>query len=145
MDSPGELRIHATVCVAEIALFKSKAKKSIIPFGALKAAANYVCGVDVDDPVKKRKREKVEGRTLISVYLQANTTNSLAKIGIMTGGRDHASVLADKRRFNNLMFSNLNFKRLVELFFKFLEIDFPPEKYSYNMNVPQKKTGPCKN
>jgi len=72
------------------------------PFDKLVESACQAMEVPIElFNVKTRKREIVYARRLVSVYLQVNTNNTLTTIASLTGGRNHASVLHDKRDHNN--------------------------------------------
>jgi hypothetical protein len=68
--------------------------------------------------MRTRIREIVEERQIAMWYLSNNTTHSLSAIGELFGGYDHATVLHAKKQVNDLMCSDMDFRRKVELFIK---------------------------
>lgn len=68
-------------------------------------------GVSIDwMKTQSRKRIGVEARQMAMWWRERNTSDSLADIGNMYGGRDHATVLHAKKTVNNLMETNKIFK-----------------------------------
>lgn len=70
---------------------------------------------------RSRKRIGVEARQFAMWWRERNTKDSLAVIGNMYGGRDHATVLHAKKTVNNLMETNKVFRHKAEDAIKLLE------------------------
>ncbi len=62
---------------------------------------------------KTRKREIVQSRQVAMYFAKIYTKNSLATIGSMIGGKDHATVLHACKTVNNLMETDKRFKRYI--------------------------------
>ena len=62
---------------------------------------------------KTRKREIVQARQLAMYFSKQLTKNSLANIGIHCGNKDHATVLHDCKKVNNLIDTDKQFKAYV--------------------------------
>ena len=71
---------------------------------------------------RRKKREEVEARQLAMWWREQNTNDTLAEIGKIYGGRDHATVLHAKKTINDLMQTNKVFRQKAEKVFKLLEI-----------------------
>lgn len=79
--------------------------KKAIGFTQLMTMACEVAGIDpARFQEKNRQRICVYARTLVSIYMQGHTSFALRTIGELTGGRDHASALHDKKRYSDLIF-----------------------------------------
>ncbi len=63
---------------------------------------------------KTRKREIVQARQVAMYFAKAFTKNSLAVIGSIIGGKDHATVLHACRTVQNLMETDKKFKQYVD-------------------------------
>lgn len=72
-------------------------------------------GVSIDwMKTQSRKRIGVEARQMAMWWRERNTSDSLADIGNMYGGRDHATVLHAKKTVNNLMETDKIFRAKAE-------------------------------
>lgn len=73
--------------------------------------------------IKCNKRECVEPRQVAHKLLRCLTPLSLARIGIMVGIKDHATVLHSIRTFNNLYETNMEFQWRVNEILSKLKVD----------------------
>lgn len=72
-------------------------------------------GVSIDwMKTRSRKRIGVEARQMAMWWRERNTSDSLADIGNMYGGRDHTTVLYAKKTVNNLMETDKIFRAKAE-------------------------------
>jgi len=98
---------------------------SVCPFESLLSISAQVLNVNELSILKNRstkgsqERELVYGRMLISVYLKNNTKYSLAKIGRLLGGRDHATILSAINKHK--AFISVNDNVMVSLTNEFVE------------------------
>lgn len=70
---------------------------------------------------RRRKREEVEARQFAMWWRDRNMKETLADIGMMYGGRDHATVIYARKTVNNLMETNKVFREKAEEALKLLE------------------------
>lgn len=64
----------------------------------------------IDDIISKtRKREVVQARQMYHHFMRKYTKLSLTRIGDMTGGREHATVLHSLKTVNNLVETDKSF------------------------------------
>ena len=61
-----------------------------------------------------RKRETVQARQTCMLFTDSLTKLSLAKIGQLTGNKDHATVLHAKKTINNLIDTDKSFKNQIK-------------------------------
>ena len=71
---------------------------------------------------KTRKREIVQARQIAMYFSKALTKSSLASIGALIGGKDHATVLHACKTVNNLMDTDKRFKSQIETIEKKLKV-----------------------
>ncbi len=71
---------------------------------------------------KTRKREIVQARQIAMYFSKAMTKSSLASIGALIGGKDHATVLHACKTVNNLMDTDKRFKSQIESIEKKLKV-----------------------
>ncbi|MEA2105628.1 MAG: chromosomal replication initiator protein DnaA [Bacteroidota bacterium] len=71
---------------------------------------------------KTRKREIVQARQIAMYFSKALTKSSLASIGALIGGKDHATVLHACKTINNLMDTDKRFKSQIETIEKKLKV-----------------------
>ncbi|MFC2104396.1 chromosomal replication initiator protein DnaA [Bacteroidota bacterium] len=71
---------------------------------------------------KTRKREIVQARQIAMYFSKALTKSSLASIGALIGGKDHATVLHACKTVNNLMDTDKRFKSQIESIEKKLKV-----------------------
>ena len=71
---------------------------------------------------KTRKREIVQARQIAMYFSKSLTKSSLASIGAMIGGKDHATVLHACKTVNNLMDTDKRFKSQIESIEKKLKV-----------------------
>lgn len=72
-------------------------------------------GIEVDDIKKEtRKREIVEARMQVILFLKEFTDLSLSGIGSKVGGKDHATVLHGIKTINNLCDTNKALKSQID-------------------------------
>ncbi len=71
---------------------------------------------------KTRKREIVQARQIAMYFSKTMTKSSLASIGAMIGGKDHATVLHACKTVNNLMDTDKRFKSQIESIEKKLKV-----------------------
>ena len=71
---------------------------------------------------KTRKREIVQARQIAMYFSKTLTKSSLASIGAMIGGKDHATVLHACKTVNNLMDTDKRFKGQIESIEKKLKV-----------------------
>lgn len=71
---------------------------------------------------KTRKREIVQARQIAMYFSKSLTKSSLASIGAMIGGKDHATVLHACKTVNNLMDTDKRFKGQIESIEKKLKV-----------------------
>lgn len=71
---------------------------------------------------KTRKREIVQARQIAMFFSKSLTKSSLASIGAMIGGKDHATVLHACKTVNNLMDTDKRFKAQIESIEKKLKV-----------------------
>ncbi len=71
---------------------------------------------------KTRKREIVQARQIAMYFSKTLTKSSLASIGAMIGGKDHATVLHACKTVNNLMDTDKRFKSQIESIEKKLKV-----------------------
>jgi hypothetical protein len=84
--------------------------------------AKIAFGHDIETlRMRTRIRAIVEERQIAMWYLSNNTKHSLAAIGALLGGYDHATVFHAKKQVNDLMCTDMDFKRKVEFFLKAVE------------------------
>ena len=63
---------------------------------------------------KTRKRNIIEPRKICHYFASKYTTLSLAKIGELIGSKDHATVLNSRKKVNNYIETDKNFKFRIE-------------------------------
>jgi len=69
------------------------------------------CNITLSDfQSKARMRPLVEARRMVTGLLRKNTNMSLKEIGMKMGNRDHSSISYLEDSFNDLMFSNREFR-----------------------------------
>ncbi|HKL09297.1 MAG TPA: chromosomal replication initiator protein DnaA [Bacteroidales bacterium] len=71
---------------------------------------------------KTRKREIVQARQIAMYFSKSLTKSSLASIGALIGGKDHATVLHACKTVNNLMDTDKRFKNQIETIEKKLKV-----------------------
>lgn len=71
---------------------------------------------------KTRKREIVQARQIAMYFSKTMTKSSLASIGALIGGKDHATVLHACKTVNNLMDTDKRFKGQIESIEKKLKV-----------------------
>ena len=71
---------------------------------------------------KTRKREIVQARQIAMYFSKSMTKSSLASIGALIGGKDHATVLHACKTVNNLMDTDKRFKEQIESIEKKLKV-----------------------
>lgn len=71
---------------------------------------------------KTRKREIVQARQIAMYFSKTLTKSSLASIGALIGGKDHATVLHACKTVNNLMDTDKRFKSQIESIEKKLKV-----------------------
>ncbi|GIV42704.1 MAG: chromosomal replication initiator protein DnaA [Vicingaceae bacterium] len=71
---------------------------------------------------KTRKREVVQARQVTMYFAKQFTKNSLANIGMMCGGKDHATVLHACKTVNNLIETDKKFRQEIETLRKKLSL-----------------------
>jgi len=71
---------------------------------------------------KTRKREIVQARQIAMYFSKTMTKSSLASIGALIGGKDHATVLHACKTVNNLMDTDKRFKSQIESIEKKLKV-----------------------
>lgn len=71
---------------------------------------------------KTRKREIVQARQIAMYFSKSLTKSSLASIGALIGGKDHATVLHACKTVNNLMDTDKRFKAQIESIEKKLKV-----------------------
>lgn len=71
---------------------------------------------------KTRKREIVQARQIAMYFSKSLTKSSLASIGALIGGKDHATVLHACKTVNNLMDTDKRFKGQIESIEKKLKV-----------------------
>ncbi|MFC2096268.1 chromosomal replication initiator protein DnaA [Bacteroidota bacterium] len=71
---------------------------------------------------KTRKREIVQARQIAMYFSKSMTKSSLASIGALIGGKDHATVLHACKTVNNLMDTDKRFKSQIESIEKKLKV-----------------------
>ncbi|MDY6800959.1 MAG: chromosomal replication initiator protein DnaA [Bacteroidota bacterium] len=71
---------------------------------------------------KTRKREIVQARQIAMYFSKVLTKSSLASIGALIGGKDHATVLHACKTVNNLMDTDKRFKSQIETIEKKLKV-----------------------
>jgi len=71
---------------------------------------------------KTRKREIVQARQIAMYFSKTLTKSSLASIGAMIGGKDHATVLHACKTVNNLMDTDKRFKTQIDTIEKKLKV-----------------------
>ncbi len=71
---------------------------------------------------KTRKREIVQARQIAMYFSKSLTKSSLASIGALIGGKDHATVLHACKTVNNLMDTDKRFKSQIESIEKKLKV-----------------------
>jgi chromosomal replication initiator protein len=87
----------------------------------LKEAITSVTGIDSEVMIARtRKREIVQARQLFHYFMKNGTNLSLAKIGELTGGHDHATVLHSNKTISNLLENNKDIIDYHDRIFKLL-------------------------
>lgn len=64
--------------------------------------------------VKTRKREVVQARQVCHFFYKSFTDKSLASIGALVGSKDHATVLHSVKTVNNLIDTDVRFRKQIE-------------------------------
>ena len=76
-------------------------------------AVTLKTGIKKDVMLKKtRKREIVQARQLVQHFAKLKLDKSLSQIGVLTGLKDHATVLHSYKTVNNLKEFNKEFRKL---------------------------------
>ena len=89
----------------------------------IKTAVEQFTGVNIDLPT--RQRQVVEARQIAMTIIKAKTRTSLAKIGMLCGGKDHATVLHAEKTVNNLLATNKEYKAFYAPLFEMYEYKMP--------------------
>ena len=80
---------------------------------------------------KSREREIVNSRQMCQTLLSEHARLSLSKIGMLTGGRDHATVLHAKKVIHNLVETDKTIKHDYEFLKRLLKNKKIESKYGY--------------
>ena len=95
----------------------------IIP--GLKTLDELVCqafGITIEQlKAKDRKREGADARKFVMWYRKNNSNLSLEKIGAMYTGRDHATVFAAAKKFEELIETDKIFRQKCERALELIE------------------------
>ncbi|MFN0200142.1 MAG: chromosomal replication initiator protein DnaA [Bacteroidia bacterium] len=94
---------------------------------SIEAIQKVVCdflGVDMEAlKAASRKREIVQARQLAMYFAKELTNQSLKTIGLHFGGRDHSTVIHSLQTVNNLMATDREFQKQVEMIRKKLNVE----------------------
>ncbi len=95
----------------------------------IKTIIQELTGVKIDE--KTRCRDVVEARQIAMFMMRKQTNLSLARIGMLCGNRDHATVLHAERTVTNLLETNKEFNRQYAQIFDF---------FNYSINTQSNET-----
>lgn len=101
-----EFRLHANISWNRLVLSKESEPRNATVLEVKMCAAKAV-GLSVKElDSKAQKNDHITGRQLIMYYLKKKNKFSLAKVGRICGGKDHATVLSSNRRYDSLLEAN---------------------------------------
>ena len=103
--------------------FVHKVSKEISIDSVQKVVCDFI-GIKLDDLIaQSRKRDIVQARQLAMYFAKELTNQSLKTIGLHFGGRDHSTVIHSLQTVNNLMDTDKDFNKQVQVLRKKLSME----------------------